>query len=118
MYASTLTTSPSEAFYEWKAETSSSTRVFIKPTNPGVERTKRNTEINNINQTTIPVYMALTGLEENNVIVLESGELPCVIISLVEASNTSVTHTDARREVGAIILSVVAALVAAVFIIN
>ena len=74
MYASTQTSSPSEAFYEWKAETSSSTRVFIKPTSRNTERTKRNTETSR-NQTTIPVYMALTGLDEENAFALESGEL-------------------------------------------
>ena len=74
MYASTQTPSPSEAFYEWKAETSSSTRVFINPTSRNAGRTKRNTEISR-NQTTIPVYMALTGLDEENTFALESGEL-------------------------------------------
>lgn len=75
MYASTQTTAPSEAFYEWRAATSSSARVFIKPMIQNEEqRKKRNDEVSNLNQTTTPVYMALFGLDTNNTFTLQSGE--------------------------------------------
>jgi hypothetical protein len=73
MYASTKTTSPNEAFHEWQAETSSSARVFLRPMAQAEERKKRN--IDNINGTTIPVFMAITGLESNNTFTLQSGKL-------------------------------------------
>lgn len=73
MYASTQTTSPSEAFYEWKAETSSSTWVFIKPTSQDAHM-KHNSEINNLIKRAIPVYMALIGLNEKNTFALKRGE--------------------------------------------
>lgn len=77
LYASTQTTSPSEALHEWRIETSSSARVFVKPrtTMKRLLDVKQNTEISSLNETTVPVYMALFGLDTNNTFIVQSGEL-------------------------------------------
>ncbi len=78
MYASTTTTSPNEAFYEWKAETSSSASVVLRPMAQNRERGKRNIEIISRNQTTIPVYVAISGLDSSNNFTLSTlGEKKC-----------------------------------------
>ena len=69
-YASTLTTSPNEAFYEWRVQTSSSTFVFISPRRV----VKRNAEA--VNETFTTVYTALFGLNVNNTFTLSSNVNP------------------------------------------
>lgn len=69
-YASTETTSPNEAFHQWKLQTSSTVRIFIKPVIQR-DREKRNVDVN---VTLVPVYSTLLGLDGNNVFTL-SGEL-------------------------------------------
>ncbi len=68
-YASTETTAPSEAFYQWKIETSSSRSVFIKPVQ--IRRNKRSASIN---ETLIPVFTTLLGQAGMNTFTLTSGK--------------------------------------------
>ncbi len=63
-YASTETTAPSEAFYQWKIETSSSRSVYIRP-----EQRRRNDE------TFIPVFTTLLGQAGRNTFTLTSGKM-------------------------------------------
>ena len=74
LFASTKTTSPNEAFHEWRAETSSSKSILIRPDQiEENSRRRRNAESQNI--TTIPVYVAIFGREANNSFSLEGGKL-------------------------------------------
>lgn len=75
-YASTLTTSPNEAFHEWKAQTSDSTSVFIKPTlaSDRNERSLRDANLDSSQDAnaTAVVYVALFGQDMNNTFTLKS----------------------------------------------
>ena len=79
LFASTKTTSPNEAFHEWRAETSSSTDVIIRPdqieSQAGNSRRRRSAVVERQNMTTVPVYVAIFGREANNSFTLLSGEL-------------------------------------------
>ena len=79
LFASMQTTSPNEAFHEWRAETSSSTDVIIRPdqieSRAGNSRRRRNVVAESQNTTTVPVYVAIFGREADNSFSLESGEL-------------------------------------------
>ncbi len=69
-YASTETTAPSEALYQWKIETSSSRSVCIRPEQR--RREKRNARTN---ETFIPVFTTLLGQAGRNTFTLTSGKL-------------------------------------------
>ena len=63
MYASTKTTAPNDAFYEWMISTSSASQVRINPVKAEIASTN----------VTVPVYMTFSGLEELNTFSLQSG---------------------------------------------
>ena len=81
-YASTETTAPNEAFYQWKLRTSSSASVFIKPT-AGRESNRRRRQIepsSNVTENLIPVYTTVVGLGSNNIFTLTGGKYVHVCI--------------------------------------
>ena len=80
LYASTKTTAPNEAFYQWKIVTSSSKSIFIKPRvhengKKGLTGKQIGPAVNSMNVTAIPVFTTLLGLDERNTFTLTSGKL-------------------------------------------
>ena len=65
-YASTQTTAPNDAFYEWKLATSSTSSVRIMPS-PG-----SNANMNGFDNATVPVFMTIIGTNELNAFSLQS----------------------------------------------
>ena len=69
-YASSDTTAPNEAIYQWKIEVSFGSRTIkILPMVPSDDVTRSSTA----NQTMVPIYTAIVGLEAKNVFSLSTG---------------------------------------------
>ena len=71
-YASTETTTPSEAFFQWRLRTSSSSSVFIQPI-AGRESNRRRRQTgpnSNVTDNLIPVYTTVVGLGSKNILLL------------------------------------------------
>ena len=81
-YASTETTAPNEAFYQWKLRTSSSSSVFIQPT-AGRESNRRRRQIgpnSNMTDNLIPVYTTVMGLGSKNTFTLTGGKYSLIYL--------------------------------------
>ena len=86
-YASTMITSPNEAFHEWKAQTSDSTSVYIKPTPAATGQNEKslNTDLFRSQDTnvTIQLYVAMLGLDANNTFTLKSKKIKRIMSNVL-----------------------------------
>ena len=73
-YASTETTAPNAAFYQWIIQTASSASVFIVPRSDREKRLVKRQIIDSANETLITVYTTIEGLDNSNTFTLTGGK--------------------------------------------
>ena len=91
LYASTETTSPNEAYYQWKIQTSNTKSVFINPSSNSNSPQKRNTEASN--ETLVIVFIAILGLDGSNMFTLTASDDAPPTTELVTESPTTIFTT-------------------------